>query len=260
MSDIFISYAREDRERAKALAEALEGQNWTVWWDRHIPPGRTFDEVVEEALDSARCVIVLWSVNSASSDWVKVEAAEGLRRRILVPALIEAARIPLEFRRIQAADLADWGVSSPHAGFDDLVTAITTILDAGVSPTVGPSSRPLLPAHPLALSTSSQNPQGWRGELIETGWSFRKMRIYLSLDSHLIEFRLTKPMGLQIVKVDDVVVAQAGGPIAWPGKYEFQVADGDQTYQATLESEQPIWPFKLRSCRLTVEGRQLYNE
>jgi hypothetical protein len=36
MSDIFISYAREDRPRAQQLAEALAGQGWDVWWDYSI--------------------------------------------------------------------------------------------------------------------------------------------------------------------------------------------------------------------------------
>ena len=81
MSDIFISYAREDRAKAKALAELFQQQDWSVWWDRSIPPGRSFDEVIEEALGAAKCVVVLWSKNSASSDWVKGEAAEGLRRK-----------------------------------------------------------------------------------------------------------------------------------------------------------------------------------
>jgi hypothetical protein len=56
MSDIFISYAREDRDKAKALAELCQQQDWSVWWDRRIPPGRSFDEVIEEALGAAKCV------------------------------------------------------------------------------------------------------------------------------------------------------------------------------------------------------------
>jgi hypothetical protein len=61
MSDIFISYAREDRDMAKTLAELFQQQERSVWWDRSIPPGRSFDEMIEEALGAAKCVVVLWS-------------------------------------------------------------------------------------------------------------------------------------------------------------------------------------------------------
>ena len=85
MSDIFISYASEDRDRAKALAEALKAQGWSVWWDPDIPAGGTFDDVIEEALGKAKCTIVLWSRHSVGSRWVRTEAAEGAERGILVP-------------------------------------------------------------------------------------------------------------------------------------------------------------------------------
>ena len=126
MSDIFISYAREDREKAKALAELFQQQEWSVWWDRNIPPGRSFDEVIEEALGEAKCVVVLWSKNSASSDWVKGEAAEALQRKILVPVRIESANVPLEFRRLQTVDLSDWKGGDGHpelGGFLEAVAA-----------------------------------------------------------------------------------------------------------------------------------------
>ena len=51
MSDIFISYKREDRPRARAVARSFEKHGFSVWWDRKIPPGRTFDQVIQEALD-----------------------------------------------------------------------------------------------------------------------------------------------------------------------------------------------------------------
>jgi hypothetical protein len=126
MSDIFISYAREDRNKAKALAELFQQQGWSVWWDRNIPPGRSFDEVIEEALGAAKCVVVLWSKNSASSDWVKGEAAEALQRKILVPVRTESANVPLEFRRLQTVDLSDWKGDAGHpelGGFLEAVAA-----------------------------------------------------------------------------------------------------------------------------------------
>ena len=55
MSDIFISYARADKEKAELLANAFSRKGWSVWWDREIPPGKSFDETIENALNSARC-------------------------------------------------------------------------------------------------------------------------------------------------------------------------------------------------------------
>lgn len=68
MSDIFISYAHEDRERAKNMAAALEARGWSVWWDRKIITGQTYDQVIENELDAAKAVVVLWSQHSVGSE------------------------------------------------------------------------------------------------------------------------------------------------------------------------------------------------
>jgi hypothetical protein len=81
--DIFISYASADRPRVVPLVDALRQKGWSVWWDRTIPPGKTWDQVIEAALDAARCVIVLWSKESVKAHWVLTEAEEGRRRGIL---------------------------------------------------------------------------------------------------------------------------------------------------------------------------------
>jgi len=128
MIDIFISYARGDRARAQMLAAELEQEGYCIWWDPKIPPGKTFDEVIEEALDEAKCIVVLWSKNSIKSDWVRTEASEAKRRKIFVPVLIEDVTIPLEFRRIQSADLKDWENSKIHSGYTALLGAISGIV------------------------------------------------------------------------------------------------------------------------------------
>jgi hypothetical protein len=128
MADIFVSYSRKDVSFARALATALSAHGWSVWWDRHIPAGRTFDEVIAEALAAARCVIVVWSKDSVTSDWVREEADEGRRREILIPVLIDDVRPPLGFGRIQAADLRGWDGSEASDGFDKLVADIEALL------------------------------------------------------------------------------------------------------------------------------------
>lgn len=128
MSDIFISYKSEDRPKAKIIAEALEENGNSVWWDRLIPPGKTFDQVIVEALSAAKCVIVLWSRESVSSDWVKNEAREGSQRHILVPILIEDVNIPFEFKHIQAARLVDWQGELPNPEFDLLLNSVAEIV------------------------------------------------------------------------------------------------------------------------------------
>ena len=128
MSDLFISYASADRETARKFADALEGLGWSVWWDREIPPGKTFDQVIEEELNSARCVVVLWSKESVRSRWVRTEASAALDRECLVPALIDTVAIPLEFKRIQAATLTDWYGDTADPEFERLVHAVRQML------------------------------------------------------------------------------------------------------------------------------------
>jgi len=128
MADIFISYASADRDRAQAIGRALTAQGYSVWWDRSIPPGEIFEEVIQRSLDSAKCVIVLWSTTSVSSNWVKTEAAEAAARKILVPALIDEVRLPIEFKRIQSANLVNWNADASDTEFQSLLAAISRVV------------------------------------------------------------------------------------------------------------------------------------
>src|SRR5262245_19718421 len=107
MADIFLSYASDDRETARQLAEELARHGWSVWWDRKIPLGQAFDTVIEKALNDAKCVIVLWSSHSVKSLWVRNEASAAEARGILLPVFVEEVPAPLAFRLLNGADLHD---------------------------------------------------------------------------------------------------------------------------------------------------------
>jgi TIR domain len=124
MADIFISYAREDIEAAQRLAMALEQQGWSVFWDRRIPAGRRFADIIAEQLAAARCVIALWSRAALASDWVLDEAEDARNRNVLAPAFIERVAPPMGFRRIHAADLVGWQGQPAHGGFQRLIEDI----------------------------------------------------------------------------------------------------------------------------------------
>ena len=125
MPDVFLSYAREDRERARVLARALESHGWSVWWDRKLVAGELFDDTIERQLVTANSVVVLWSKHSISSEWVKNEAAAASEREVLVPVLLDDVKQPLEFRRRHAADLTHWTGDLSDSEFLGLVAGIS---------------------------------------------------------------------------------------------------------------------------------------
>src|SRR5690606_34632278 len=57
MNDVFLSYHSSDQAIAQRFADTLEAHGLSVWWDREIPVGKSFDEVIEQQLTSARCVV-----------------------------------------------------------------------------------------------------------------------------------------------------------------------------------------------------------
>jgi hypothetical protein len=125
---IFLSYASEGREAARAVAGLLESAGCTVWWDRRIPAGRTWRSMIEEALRDMRCMVVLWSSHSVDSDWVKEEAEEARAVGKLVPVLIEPVKPPVGFRSIQAAELTDWDGTRDCLGARQLIADLESMI------------------------------------------------------------------------------------------------------------------------------------
>lgn len=133
MADIFISYAREDRAQAAALAKylSIDMGLWTVFWDQDLTPGMDWFDRIGEELKVCGCVVVLWSAASVRSPWVLFEARAGRARNILLPAQLDHGKPPLEFGNLHTAQLQNWN------GLTNLEVAMlgSAIMDlVGVTP------------------------------------------------------------------------------------------------------------------------------
>lgn len=124
MAGIFISYAREDVAKARAIAGALEQVSFEVWFDERIHSGTEFSREIEQALRSAAAVVVLWSRHSIESPWVRDEAAEGRDSGLLVPILLDKCRPPIGFRQFQTTDLSNWSGRGTPKELDQVIRAV----------------------------------------------------------------------------------------------------------------------------------------
>jgi hypothetical protein len=108
MPDLFISYAREDRDTALALAQVLQAQGIDVWWDRELTGGGDFAAEIERNLRAARVAVVLWSPASVGSDFVRDESSRARDLRKLLPVRIADVELPLGFGTLHTLDLLAW--------------------------------------------------------------------------------------------------------------------------------------------------------
>jgi TolB-like protein/Tfp pilus assembly protein PilF len=135
MSDVFISYKAEDRERVKPLVDALEGDGFSVWWDEQIGGGAAWRHEIETQLNAARCVIVIWSKRSVGPEgtFVHDEAARAQQRQVYVPVTIDKVHLPLGFGETQALPLTGWHGNRSDGRYQSILGAVRRITGDGTS-------------------------------------------------------------------------------------------------------------------------------
>ncbi len=143
-SEVFISYKREDEARVGQLVRTLQRAGLTVWWDRGLSSGESWREQIQTALDSAKCVIVVWTHASVgpAGDFVRDEAGQAKRRGLLVPVMLDKVSPPLGFGEIQAIDLTHWKGNARDPFFTDLCAAVIAKMEGrAVPPAKAPMKR-----------------------------------------------------------------------------------------------------------------------
>jgi len=142
LADIFISYSRKDRDIASRLAELLVQSKYTVWWDQNLKRGSRFREVIEEELNQARAVIVLWSFSSTHSRWVLDEADHAADDNKLLPVRLDSSQPPIGFRQLHTTDMEGRALSSKAPAFVKLLKDVEALVATTSGRQAAPSPPP----------------------------------------------------------------------------------------------------------------------
>jgi formylglycine-generating enzyme required for sulfatase activity len=124
---IFISYAREDSARVKALYQRLAEAGFQPWLDReHIVPGQQWEPVIKRALKQSDFVLVCLSATSINKrGFLRREIKQALEQAeekleddvYLIPARLDDCEVPGILEHLQWVDLFE------NYGWEDLLRA-----------------------------------------------------------------------------------------------------------------------------------------
>jgi adenylate cyclase len=134
LSDVFISYARSSEAQAQQVADALRARGHEVWRDDELPAHRPYSEVIEERLQAAGAVVVIWSAEAVKSQWVRAEADAAREKGTLVQASVDGTVPPMPFNQIQCADLKGWDGDVSAPGWRKVEGSVTALVGASGAP------------------------------------------------------------------------------------------------------------------------------
>ena len=146
MARLFLSYSRKDEAKARRFAEWLEREGHDVWRDEDdIGGGASFSAEIERALKDCDAVLVLWSVDSAQSMWVRDEAGYARDAGKLIPLSLDGAEAPLGFRQLQAIALTQPKGNREPANADRIRRAVERITNQPAAVSASPKANRVLP-------------------------------------------------------------------------------------------------------------------
>jgi tetratricopeptide (TPR) repeat protein len=139
MADVFISYARSTEGCARALADLIERDGHSVWYDARLPAHRPFADVIEQQIDAAKAVLIIWSKEAVGSQWVRSEADRGRVNGTLIQMRIDDCILPMPFDQIHCPLVGRWDREVRELA--PVLTSLTELLD-GKPPAKGATKSP----------------------------------------------------------------------------------------------------------------------
>ncbi len=147
MTQIFVSYARGDRDFAEQIYNDLLAQGFKLWLDlRSIPSGSNWDAEVQKGLDTSDMMLVALSPKSVASQNVADEWSYFIEKgKTVVPLLIKPCDVPFRLSRRQRIDFTQ----EYRVALGQLMAA----LSAGGAPEASAATRPAPTSAPTSGPT-----------------------------------------------------------------------------------------------------------
>lgn len=130
-SDVFVSYAREDRPKAAQIVAALKAAQLEVWWDHGLKVGDKWSSAIDAAIEGAPAFVVLWSPHSVAADgFVRREVTTAAQAgKAIFGIAVAPCRIPTEYVDLQFIDMA----GAPDLGAHDSLREVIEQVRARVA-------------------------------------------------------------------------------------------------------------------------------
>lgn len=159
-SDIFVSYARCDRDRVTPLVAALEAAGWSISWDVRLQHGHPFRDGLAEQIRSSHIVLVVWTESSIKRPFVRSEASLAQQLNSYLPVKFDDVIVPLGLDEEHCADLIEWSRQPSESLPQDLRDSLTARIRAS---RFEAPPEPTLAQLPQATGAHPGTPVGGKG-------------------------------------------------------------------------------------------------
>ena len=113
MADLYITYGLRETLWVNKLVGMLDEEGFTVCWEHAVAPGddvRTDESM--QALNTAKCVLAVWSDTSVDDFWVVSDAERAVVQNKLISVVAKSAVIARKFRRAETVFMQSWQVQN----------------------------------------------------------------------------------------------------------------------------------------------------
>jgi hypothetical protein len=127
VTDVFISYKREERSRVEKLAQALSDLDLNVWFDVRLTAGKQWAAEIDHHAHRSSALIACWTEAALASKYVRHEVEIGRVGDKLVPIFLSDCDLPPEYAGIHTLSFRDWNGDFDEPEFAALVARLAVL-------------------------------------------------------------------------------------------------------------------------------------